>query len=140
MRQCQLSTVAISLLLMSCASGPTEQQSPRRLILDGTPFTVPYNELASWVCRDFEHGGDILVELGSFFSPEVGMVGFVLYDGSSSGETAHYQREGLHHRWDWGPSGNDYAFVIKSDGSGLYYDFSRASTGKPSEIYKCTRR
>jgi hypothetical protein len=85
----------------------------------------------------------ILVEVGFFGDPTYEGLGFILYDGGYKGGRTYYRRTGLEHRWDWGPDGSDYAFVIKSDGAGLYYDFSTAEPGeskKASEVYKCYRR
>ena len=46
---------------------------------------------------------------------------------------------GFDRRWDFGEDGN-YAFVIKPDGSGAYYDFSSVEDGgktRPSQTYGC---
>lgn len=70
--------------------------------------------------------------------------GFVLYDGTDSGEHSSHGLKGVNHRWDWGKkaadSGYDYAFVIEPDGTSLYYDFSGGRTeAKASQVYKCSR-
>ena len=52
---------------------------------------------------------------------------------------ARFSMEGLQRRWDFA-DGGVYAFVISPDGSGAYYDFSRADPGErvaPSEGYRC---
>ncbi len=75
--------------------------------------------------------------------PTFALFGFILFDGGYTGRTTLYQRKGLDHRWDWGPNATDYTFVIKPDGTGLYYDFSTVTEGestKPSAIYKCYQR
>ena len=114
---------------------------PRVLVLDGTKYTEKdVGGFIFWPCRDFVYEGSVLVEVGYFGSPDFAGIGFVLYDGGDSGELANYSRVGLRHRWDWGPNGNDYALVIESDGTGLYYDFTFAKTTKASEIFKCTRQ
>ncbi|CAH8189324.1 hypothetical protein [Vibrio aestuarianus] len=97
----------------------------------------------SWRCTDYVYEGKVLTELGWFNNPDLESIGFILYDGSSIGQTTLYERKGLNHRWDWG-SGTDlnYAFIIKPDGTGLYYDFSSVRPGdstKASSIYKCTQ-
>jgi len=70
--------------------------------------------------------------------------GFVLYDGTDSGELTSYKREGIVRRWDWGPNGNDFAFVIKPNGAGYFYDFTKLSlfkrTTQASDTYECIRR
>ena len=44
-------------------------------------------------------------------------------------------------RWDFGLNETDnsynYALVIKSDGKGLYFDFTRGYTVEPSQTLKC---
>ena len=60
----------------------------------------------------------------------------------TQGEITLYRRTGLEHRWDWG-DGASYSFVIKTDGTGLYYDFSTVPDGentKASAVYKCYQR
>jgi len=84
-----------------------------------------------------------LVEVGLFGDPSLAGQGFVLYDGGYTGEFTHYGRKGLVRRWDWGPDGNNFAFVIKPDGTGLYYDFTSVKLGegkKANEVYKCHQR
>ena len=73
---------------------------------------------------------------------------FTLYrlEGDASGlvslpglspHPASFRVAGLNRRWDWGDS--VYAFIIKPDGTGLYYDFSMSEDGtaKPSGFYEC---
>ena len=70
-------------------------------------------------------------------------MGFVLFDGGYSGDWAFYQRKGIEHRWDWGDDGPTYAFVIKADGTGLYYDFSNVPEGEETtakQVCKCYQR
>ena len=71
------------------------------------------------------------------------ILGFVLYDGTNTGDIVLYRRDGLSRRWDWGTTGS-YSFIIKSDGTGLFYDFSTADDAgiksKADDIYKCRRR
>lgn len=93
--------------------------------------------------------GRILLEVGRFDSEsmseaDLSEAGFVLYDGSSSGELAFYRRKGVNKRWDWGPSGNDYAFVLEPDGTGRFLDFSnlpeRETSTTPDSLYHCAGR
>jgi len=57
---------------------------------------------------------------------------------------AAFEVRGLDLRWDFGPNGDgtyDYAFRIRPDGMGLYYDFSRSEDGtaRPSQLFQCER-
>jgi len=85
------------------------------------------------------------VEVGVLNDPTLDGLefGFVLYDGGYSGERTMYRRTGLEHCWDWGPNLNDYSFVIKTDGTGLYYDFSTMEDGESTKaraVYQCRQR
>lgn len=105
----------------------------------------------SWGCSeygssrpliDLSLGSRILVEIGRFAPAELSDFGFILYDGSSSGELTSYRRKGVNQRWDWGPNG-EFAFVLKPDGTGMFYDFSNAPQGETisaNDVYKCFRR
>ena len=124
-------------------SAPSATPSgPRTIVLDGEAITEEdLGEFTSWYCKDFVYGGPTLVEVGSFGEGRI--LGFILYDGGYSGEYTFYERTGLDHRWDWGPNGTDYAFIIKPDGTGLYYDFTsvpKGETTKQNEMYKCYQR
>lgn len=150
MKKCPICIVII-LTLFSCTSFPTlapvasaTTSGPRTIIIDGK--TINEDETGgfiSWYCIDSVYGGEILVEVGFFRDPNLEGFGFILYDGGYTGTSTYYQRTGLEHRWDWGPNENDYAFVVKSDGVGLYYDFSYANPEekiKAREVYKCYKR
>ena len=55
---------------------------------------------------------------------------------------AVYGVEGFNRRWDFGWAGDShtYAFVIKADGMGVYYDFSKADEdgrASASQIFAC---
>ncbi len=83
-------------------------------------------DLVSWRCRDFFNYsgmlvevGTTLVEVGTFTHSKISELGFILYDGGYSGEHTKYTRKGINHRWDWGPNGNEFAFIIKLDGTGI---------------------
>jgi len=137
----------------------------RTLILGEEEFNTgePW-EFVTWKCRDFSTGVKTLVEVGRVTLPigykdskeyqfltkdqklelnELAQVlGFVLYDGTNAGDIATYRRDGLTHRWDWGDDGNSYSIIIKTDGTGLYYDFRTAKDGKKTkadDIFKCKR-
>ena len=96
----------------------------------------------SWYCKDFIREERIVVEVGFFGDIHWNMFGFILYDGGYTGDITMYQRSGLEHRWDWGPN-SYYTIIIKTDGTGLYYDFSSVSPGestKARDVYKCYQR
>jgi hypothetical protein len=105
----------------------------------------------SWGCSeygssrpipDYGSGSRILVEIGRFEAAHLSELGFILYDGSSSGEPTTYQRKGVNQRWDWGVNG-EFAFVLKPDGTGLFYDFSNVEQGaqtNANDVYECSRR
>ena len=108
--------------------------------------TISENDIVSfksWYCKDYVNGGKILVEVGFFGDPYLEGIGFILYEGGYYGEITNYHRTGIEHRWDWGPHDNDYTFLIKPDGTGLYYDFSTVAPGektKAKDVYKCHQR
>ncbi len=99
----------------------------------------------SWGCGDYGYVPGIsatLVEIGRFEAASHLDYGFILYDGSSSGELTSYRRKGVNHRWDWGPNG-EFAFVLKTNGTGLFYDFSNVEQGETTsanDVYECSRR
>lgn len=118
---------------------------PRTIILDGDSISEKdFGEFKSWYCKDFIHDGDVLVEVGYFSDPAFEGFGFILYDGGYTGVSTAYRRMGLEHRWNWGTSNeNTYSFVIETDGTGAYFDFTNVPDGestKPSAIYKCYQR
>ena len=57
--------------------------------------------------------------------------------------SASFRIAGLNRRWNFGydesEDGYPYAFVIKPDGTGLYYDFSTTSDGtaSPRDFFEC---
>lgn len=56
-------------------------------------------------------------------------------------QPAHFRLAGIDRRWDFNPDnqgGFTHTFVIKPDGTGLSYDFSREDFAKPNGVYKCT--
>ncbi len=140
-------------------------EKERVLVLGGEEYREgePWQFL-SWKCRDYSYGGKILVEVGKVTLPHdykntvryqelseeekqgldkfVSSIGFVLYDGTDTGDLTLYNREGLSHRWDWEGERGNYSVVIKADGTGLYYDFSTAENGvkhKADDLFKCSR-
>ena len=84
-----------------------------------------------------------MVEVGFFGGRKQKGLGFILYDGGYTGEYTYYYRQGTNHRWDWGPNENDFSFLIKPDGTGLYYDFTGSPDGtttKAEQVYQSHKR
>ena len=139
----------IVLFLMSCASitrAPSLTRMGSRTIILGSD-TVSEDRVGgftTWYCRDYVHEAKgVLLEFGFFNDPHFEGIGFVLYDGGYIGEFTHYRRTGLEHRWDWGEGEESYSFVIKADGTGLYYDFTGVPSGesiKARDVFKCHKR
>ena len=137
----QVALIIPTLFLMGCET--MSISSTRTIELDGKSYSEEeLGPFESWVCRDHVYGGKILVEVGRFNDPNLSNIGFVLYDGTSTGELTSYQRKGTNLRWDWGPDGNNFAFVLKPDGIGHYFDFTKSSDGSAESdgIYRCKRR
>lgn len=154
-------------LCVACASPPTATEPPRAnerqqpatspLATEtaSAPRVISVNgreireadagKFTSWVCQDYVQRGNVVVEVGHFNHPKLSGLGFVLYDGGNSGELASYERAGLLHRWDWGWNENRYvySFLMKPDGTGMYYDFSSASGNhkeKADDVFRCQSR
>jgi TonB family protein len=124
------------------AQEPITNQVPRTIVIDGQQVTEnKVGEFISWGCGGFIQPNNVLIEVGIFSNPELSGEGFILFDGGDTGEFAWYRREGINHRWSWGPNGNDYSFVINPHGGGLYYDFTNAKGGKTeaSDVFTCER-
>ena len=142
--------IFIVLGLASASTTPPSRPSsvtttgPRTIILDDKKYSEnDVGGFISWFCYDFvyEEKG-VLLEVGFFGDPDFKNLGYILYDGSYTGEFTLYVRTGIEHRWDWGTDGQ-YSFVIKADGTGLYYDFTNVEKGqstKPKDVFKCYRK
>ena len=94
----------------------------------------------TWRCyglRDFDKNS-VLVELTRVTAAgETQGFGQI----SVAGVTHHalFRITGFDRRWDFGKD-LKYAFIIKPDGRGAYYDFSlleEGETTKPNELYDC---
>ena len=137
----------ILLLILSCSSSrpvSSLQSSQRTISLGGERYSESeYGKFISWRAYDYDFSGPVQVEVGYFENPLFAEFGFILFDGGDAGEVTSYRRTGLEHRWDWGPKGSEYAFVIKTDGTGLYYDFTSVEAGESTKaraVYKCRKR
>ncbi len=135
--------VVLLIALSGCASSPLVAfRGPRTISLEGKSISEDKaGKFTSWVCSDYSSGGKTLVEVGTFSAQDLNGTGFVIYDGGNSGEATIFQRKGINLRWDWGPKGH-FAFVLKPDGTGLFYDFSNANGEevKANEVFKCKQR
>jgi hypothetical protein len=117
---------------------------PRTIILNNEKFIEnDVGGFLSWFCYDYINE-KLLLEVGIFGDTKLEGLGYILYDGGYIGELTYYRRTGIEHRWDWGgPNNTTYSFVIKSDGTGLYYDFSNVKPGesiKARDVFKCYRK
>ena len=146
-----LTSLVLFILLISCSTTQTRvlpssvtPSGPRTIILDGEMISeVDVIQFTSWYCKDYIDGEQTVVEVGFYDDIIFNKLGFILYDGGYSGEKTYYNRTGLEHRWDWGPNKTNYSFVIKTDGTGVYYDFSTVPDGestKGKSVYKCYKR
>lgn len=121
-----------------------EEAHSRTIDLNGQTFSEEeHGSFEIWECYEyFDRNNKILFEVGRFVNADLSRYGFILYDGSSSGDLAIYQQTGLNKRWDWETTGGRYAFILKPEGTGLYYDFSNVSDGErinANNVYRCTR-
>ncbi|MFA0357008.1 hypothetical protein AB4525_08845 [Vibrio breoganii] len=143
-----LSVLATASLLSSCATTSSMNSTkltapePRVITLGGDPLDEEeYGSFVTWKCTDYVNDPDTLVEVG--YLQELPHIGFVLYDGGNTGDLTMYERKGLNHRWDWGGELTfDYAFIVKADGKGLFYDFSNVEAGESAlsnQVFKCKR-
>ena len=142
MRALGILVLAIATLFSTaCMAPPSAPAGPRTIILDGeTIDEEKVGKFITWRCNDFVNGGRTLVEVGYLPKLNIFDLGFVLFDGGNTGAKTQYHRQGINHRWDWGPNKTDYSFVIKPDGTGLFYDFSSVPKGaakKANDVYKC---
>ncbi len=127
--------------LSSCITGQTFVKD-RQLQLSGRIYSESDDGgVERWYAIDkynyFDFSNEIRFQVGYFKETEMG---FILYGNGTEGVKAHFSRDGLDLRWDWGLKRGEYlySFVIQPDGTGLYYDFStsRNGTAKPREIYE----
>lgn len=102
-----------------------------------------YGGFITWKCKDFiTSRKGIIFEVGYFMKDRL-KLGFVLYDGTNSGEIGVYQRSGVNHQWYWGGKrAEKFVFVIKPNGDGVYYDITKFPNEEkvpPADIFRCKR-
>ena len=133
--------------LESQSTEPASSKSPkhsRTINLNGKEFSEEeHGSFEIWECREYIRGNKVLFEVGRFVDSDLSQYGFILYDGSSSGDLTIYQRRGLNERWSWETTGGSFSFIIKPDGIGLYYDFSDVPNGekiKARDVFRCSKK
>lgn len=66
---------------------------------------------------------------------------FALVQAAGAEHPASFKVAGIHRRWDFGYDESEgsylYAFIIKTDGTGLYYDFSFRGRARASDVFAC---
>ena len=135
--------IFISLCLAITLTSCVQKKRPdikRTIIINGENHTEKsIGDFWSWRCNDNIKRGNTIIEVGLIGTVANSTTGYILYDGSNKGTNASYRRTGLNHRWDWGPN-TEYSFIIKPDGTGLYYDFSTVGKGestKADDVFEC---
>ena len=134
----------LSLLFFSCTTPPSATNNGiRTLILDD--ISVAENEtdngFTAWELEDYYEGGPTVIEVGYFEKSGI-KYGFVLFDGGYTGVLAHFLREGIDYRWDWG-SEYQYCITVSPDEKACYYDFSLGTRGEPQRpraLYRAEKR
>lgn len=111
--------------------------------LNGKQFSEEENgSFEIWECHDY-FKDKVLLEVGRFTTPDLSNYGFILYDGTASGDLTRYQRDGINKRWDWETESGRYSFIIKPNGTGLFYDFSNVPDGestKAKDSFRCKKK
>ena len=122
-------TVLICAALMVAPAGSSAQDE-----FDGAM-------VEKWECREFsEDYGKILIKLWRINGMKEGF-GYLEYAGVSF--PALFKLDGLSLRWNWELDQDDmwdYSFVVKPDGTGLFYDFSGVEKGdstRATDLYTC---
>jgi hypothetical protein len=114
----------ISLGLIGCSS-----TAPEKVDVGSESY-----DWKKWNCYD-RFDGYYLLSVG--YIPELSdSRGILFLKNSESGIDTIHSLQGVQHYWIW----EDFQIVIKSDGTGLFYDFSGAEpdeTRIASEVYEC---
>ena len=145
--------------LESPSTEPASSKPPkhsRTIVLNGQKYSEEeHGPFEIWECREFlgeylaENLGEnfgsnkVLFEIGRFVNSDLSQNGFILYDGSSSGDLTNYQRQGINKRWEWETTEGRFLFVLKPDGMGHYYDFTGVADGvskKSDDIFRCSKK
>ncbi len=128
----------------SSKSPKPEEPHSRTIVLNGKKFSEEeHGSFEIWECREYFDGNKVLFEVGRFVNSGLSQYGFILYDGSTSGDLTRYQRKGINKRWDWETTGGRFLFVLKPDGTGHYYDFTSVADGeriKSTDIFRCSKK
>lgn len=113
------------------------------LLIGATTATAYGKPVESWECRSISvaHWNNILVEATVDPGREMGSI-------SVAGvvHRAQFAVKGFNRRWDFVLNERDafdYAFVVKPDGDGSYYDFTNDEPGsivQPSMMMVCRQK
>ena len=133
-------TGSIAVLLFAYSA---QAEEPEGSILDET-----------WKCFSIHDGRkrNVLIELERFkpwseifgMEPDDPLMIFGTVTAAGTAKNTRFSVEGLNRRWSWDLGDDDtydYAFVIKPDGTGIYYDFTLLEDGENttggSQAYDC---
>lgn len=131
----RLFVAIIPLFLLNCTNLDSSQ--PRTLTLNNQAITE--NETISfvtWKCKDFVFGWKVKYEVGVFENLENSQIGFILFDGTDTGDLANYCHQGNLRHWGW----ENASAILEPDNTLLYYDLTDAEDGETkqaSKVYKC---
>lgn len=100
--------------------------------------------IGQWFCFDkfaYPKPATPIVRANAHVDPSGEYIGDIWANGIK--KDSAYQQQGLTHRWDFdfNPYDGTYdaAFVIKADGTGLYYYFGEERETKPSLFTACEK-
>jgi len=95
----------------------------------------------TWECKDYaESGWNKIIVVATI--DEDRTTGSIEVAGTA--QATIYHVEGFNRRWDFGRKnggGYSYSFLIKPDGTGLYYDFTQSDHAvRASMVMECRQR
>lgn len=132
------------LVLSGCNSTKSDFiKSTSIIILDDTNYDMDdYGGFVTWRCKErYREYARTLIEVGFFTQFKPKELGFILFDGKNSGTFAHYVREGIIHRWNWGGEEfKDYTVTVEPNGDGYYFDMRATKPGEAATskaAFKC---
>jgi hypothetical protein len=102
-------------------------------------FNVQAQVTERWICKDAYTSAWTTIVTAEVLESKFS--GLVMVAGTE--HEARYQVKGFNRRWDFGLTDDDtydYAFILKPNGDGIYYDFSSAAAGEvvqPSQFLTC---